>query len=282
MLRKIALLFVLLSSISLSAEQSESKSVLLAILARNKAHVLPKFLSCIDALEYDKSAITIYVDTNNNDDETEEMLEAWQQKNRSLYKDILFKKHHVEGLPQTGPHDWGQHPERFSVLARIRNESLRKAQELQTDFYFVVDCDNFIIPQTLQVLVDKDKPIIAPMLKAIPKPNDPYTNFFAAVSENGYFKSHPEYGEILKRQKIGTFKVPLVHCTYLIKTEYLDRLSYIDGTSDYEFAIFSREARKNGVDQYICNEQDFGTLVHMPEEATMEEEKAAIAQWVSG
>jgi hypothetical protein len=283
MLKRFSFLFALLLTISAlfyvqGHMKPKSKSVLLTVLARNKSHVLPKFLKCIDELEYDKSAITVYINTNNNEDDTENLLESWREKNKSLYKDIIFENHHVESLSQTTPHQWT--PERFSVLGKIRNQSLQKAQELKTDYYFVVDCDNFITPCTLQTLIEKDKPIIAPMLKSVPLPNDPYSNFFADISENGYYKDHPEYWQILNRSKVGTFKVPVAHCTYLIKTEYIDRLTYDDGTHDYEFVIFSRVARKNGVDQYICNEKEFGTLVHLVGEPTLEQEKQAIAHLV--
>ena len=44
------------------------------------------------------------------------------------------------------------------------------------------------------------------------------------------------------RQKVGTFQEPVVHRhPILIKGEFIDKLTYVDGTDDYEFVI-SREA----------------------------------------
>ena len=48
--------------------------ILLAILARNKEHVLPDYLNCIYNQTYNKKLITIYINTNNNCDATEQIL----------------------------------------------------------------------------------------------------------------------------------------------------------------------------------------------------------------
>lgn len=250
--------------------KKNNKTVFLAILARNKAHVLPKFLHTIDSLDYDKRLITIYINTNNNIDNTKRILKKWAANNLNKYRSIIFESHNVTANLNHLPHDWTK--EKFSVLAKIRNKSLALAKEHNCDYYFVVDCDNFIKPETLSYLINKEKPIIAPMLRALPDQNDIYSNFFAAVNRWGYCKSSPKYHDIVRKKEIGTFKVPVVHCTYLIDCKYIDKLSYEDKTSNYEFVIFSRSARKHRVDQYICNERDFGTLIHMPEETLLEEE----------
>ena len=45
-----------------------------------------------------------------------------------------------------------------------------------------------------------------------------------------------------------------MHCTYLIKTECLDRLNYLDGTNAMEFVVISRMARKNGISSFAMKE----------------------------
>lgn len=256
-------------------QQCDAK-VLLAILARNKAHVLTAYLQCIENLDYEKKKIGIYINTNNNTDNTKEILKDWMKKNEKKYRFIYFEnKEYNKDLPNS-PHDWTK--ERFKILGNIRNKSLQKAKEYDSDYYFVVDCDNFIVPSTLKDLIEKDKPIIAPMLISIPEKNDAYSNFFCDVTESGYYKNHPKYLEILNREETGTFKVPVVHCTYLIKSEYLDILNYVDDTDHHEFVIFSKIARKNNIDQYICNEKNFGYLLHWKNDRlTLQEEKKNIA-----
>jgi hypothetical protein len=256
-----------------------NKTVLLAILARNKAHVLPYFLQCIDKLQYNKKLITVYINTNNNTDETEKILSEWAASKKPEYKEIVFESHEVEALNPTNPHDWT--PVRFKVLGAIRNKSMSQAKVYGCDYYFVVDCDNFINPCSLKELVKKDKPIIAPMLRAIPNAQDWYSNFFCDISPNGYYKAHPDYGKILHKEMVGTFEEPVVHCTYLVRTDCIDKLTYVDGTNDYEFVIFSRSARNSNVKQFLCNEQDFGVLLHPPDTSTLHEEAKIMTDWLA-
>lgn len=261
------------------ANDLPNKTVLIAILARNKAHVLPHYLRCLDALEYNKKLITIYINTNNNDDDTQKILEEWAMSKKADYKDIVFESHKVEALASGNPHDWT--PVRFKVLGTIRNKSMQQAKNYNCDYYFVVDCDNFINPCTLKELVQKDKPIIAPMLRAIPNKQDWYSNFFCDISSSGYYKNHPDYLKILLKEKVGTFQEPVVHCTYLVRTDCIDKLTYVDGTDDYEFVIFSRSARNSDIGQFICNEKDFGVLLHPADTSTLQEEAKIMQDWLA-
>jgi hypothetical protein len=256
---------------NLNIEKKLDKTVLVAILARNKAHVLLKFLKCIEDLDYDKKLIGIYINTNNNIDNTTEILQNWMKKNENKYRFFVYENFNVKKKLSNDPHAWG--PGRFKVLAKIRNKSLKKTKEFNCDYYFVVDCDNFINPCTLKELIKKNKPIIAPMLLPIPAKNSFYSNFFYAVTKSGYYKNDPAYYKIFSKSKKGTFKVPVVHCTYLIDSKYIDKLNYVDRTNHHEFIIFSKNARKNNVDQYICNEKIFGTLLKFNGQVTLEEEK---------
>ena len=277
--RQLLCLFLILSCGPLLSQEKgdEGKTVLLAILAKDKAHVLKRYLNCIDNLDYNKKLITVYVNTNNNQDETATMLAAWVKENRGKYNKIIFKNYQLENIEQRNPHDWT--PARFKVLAQIREASLKKAKQYKCDYYFVVDCDNFIEPCTLKDMIAKNKPIIAPMLKPIPVPGDVYSNFFWDITENGYYKKADPYFDFLDRKFTGTVKVPVVHCTYLIDAKVIDKLGYIDGSPDYEFVIFSRIARKSGIDQYICNEKYYGCLVHCCDDLTLKEEVEIVRRW---
>jgi Anp1 protein len=278
---KYVLGFLLLLSSSIYSQsleqqpQVDDKKVFLTILARNKAHLIPYYLKTIENLDYDKKKIAVYINTNDNSDATEELLLDWMKKHTKDYATIIYEKNDYR-IDGNKPHDWNS--EKLKVLAKIRNKSFRLAKEIGADYYFVVDCDNFIVPSTLKDLMAKDKPIIAPLLVSIPESNDISSNFFYAVDENGYWKNDPEYYSILNCKKQGTFKVPVVHCTYLIKSEFLDKLNYDSGTGEWEFIVLSRNARQNGIDQYICNEKKFGTNIHFKEKISLEEEKQRIKE----
>ena len=98
-------------------ESSEDKTVLLAILARNKEHTLPHFLNCIDNLEYDKKKIVVYINTNNNQDSTKELLESWVKKNEKEYALVEFETHEIDEMESTRPHEWTA--ERFKTLSNL-------------------------------------------------------------------------------------------------------------------------------------------------------------------
>lgn len=226
---------------------AESETVFLSILAQNKEHFLPRYLSSIERLDYDKKKITIYINTDNNQDETEEVLTAWANEHESEYNSIIFEND-------------------------TKNKNLQMAKESGCDFYFTVDCDVFLIPSTLKILMKKDKPIIAPFLYRIPEKEDFVINSWFDVDERGYFIQHPLQWELYDQKKRGTFEASLVHSVYLIKSEFLDRLSYVDDTGDQEFIVFSRFARENGVEQYICNEEDFGVQFAFFDKIDLDEE----------
>ncbi len=54
--------------------------------------------------------------------------------------------------------------------------------------------------------------------------------------------------------------MPVVHCTYLVRTDVIPLLNYQDGTDRHEYVIFSDSARKSNVVQYIDNRQIYGYM----------------------
>jgi hypothetical protein len=233
--------------------------VLVAILAKQKAMFLPLYLKCIEQLDYPKSAIHLHVRTNNNTDDTEKILREWLGRVGSLYASVEFNTQDVpERVELYGVHEWN--PVRFKVMGRLRDTSLHRAAERGCQFYFVADVDNFIRPGTLKELVALNLPIVAPLLR-MPSPNDPYSNFHAAIDEKGYYKEVPHYHVLLHRRIRGVIEVPVVHCTYLVQAESIERLTYQDQTDRYEYLIFSDMARTQGITQYLDNRSIYGYIL---------------------
>jgi len=246
-MKKIILALLIFSS-SFAEEQ---KTVFLAAFARENALILPRFLKCLEKLDHDKKAMTLYIHIGKSEDQTEEIIRNWVDMHRPLYHEILLDH-------------WIDHedPDGLGYGRKTRQRALEACLDRGEDYFFHLDSQCLIAPGTLKILIEKNKPIIAPMLRAIPEFNDPFSNFFAKASETGYYQDDPMYWMILNEVKIGTFPVPVVHTTYLVQKEVLPNLSYEDFTDEYEFIIFSRNARKNHVSQYICNEEPFGVLFH--------------------
>jgi hypothetical protein len=232
--------------------------ILVAILAKQKEEFLPLYLECIEALDYPKSSIVLYIRTNNNTDGTERILREWLERVGVLYAGVELDADDVaDPIEHFGAHEWNA--QRFSVLARIRHLSLQRALGWRCDFYFVADVDNFVRPCTLHELVALNLPIVAPFLRSVGS-GFLYSNYHAAVDADGYFRACDQYDWVLSRAVSGVLEVPVVHCTYLIRSDVLDDLTYEDATARHEYVIFSERARQINVPQYLDNRQVYGYI----------------------
>jgi glycosyltransferase involved in cell wall biosynthesis len=248
----------LLPQRSLHSRVKGSPRVMLAILAKQKELALPLYLDCIEVLEYPKSSIALYIRTNNNTDKTEQILRDWMARVGHLYHSVEFDASNVtEKVEQFREHEWNA--TRFSVLGRLRNLSMSRAIELECDYYFVADIDNFIRPATLRELVALDLPIASPFLRSI-TPGEYYSNYHAEVDANGYYRNCDQYHWILNRHIRGVVEVPVVHCTYLIRVDVIPQLTYEDSTGRHEYVVFSDSARKASIPQYFDNRQIYGYI----------------------
>lgn len=233
--------------------------VFVAILAKQKEIVLPYWLECLYALDYPKDRIVLYVRSNNNTDATESILRGWIAKHGKEYRDVYEVYDDVDvPVEKYGVHEWNE--ERFSVLARIRQDSIELAQELGTAFYFVCDVDNFILPHTLKSLVQWNVGVVAPMLTCVDTRSSMYSNYHNVVDGAGYFQDNPAYYEIHSRRVRGLLDIDLVHCTYLIRRDVLPSVSYLDDSGRYEYVIFSDNLRTKKIPQYLDNSQEYGVL----------------------
>jgi hypothetical protein len=250
-------------------------NVFIAVLAKQKELVLPFFLKTLENLDYPKNNIFLYVRTNNNTDNTESILKNWLNVNSNKYMGINFDSSNVDvPVEKYDIHEWNK--ERFTVLGKIRQDSINAAIDSNCDFYFVIDVDNFIFPNTLKKLIELDQPIVAPLLryaiasKDMPDPQGAqdlgptgaryYSNYHYQVDDFGWFIAHDLYYKVLYREVKGLIECPCVHCTYLIKKEYLSKLKYLDDTERYEYMVFSKSAMANGIKQYLDNRQVYGVL----------------------
>ena len=101
------------------------------------------------------------------------------------------------------------------------------------------------------------------MLRHVEYPANVYSNWHEGITFNGYCDYHPAYALVLARDVLatGVHKVPVVHCTYLVKKDAIPKLSYLaDTTGRHEYVIFSETARANNVAQFLDNRDDYGVI----------------------
>lgn len=232
--------------------------VTVAILAKDKSHVLPLYLELLQNQTYPASQIKLYVRTNNNNDDTAAVLERWLESVKDRYSEIHYDASSVEEPVQNySPHDWNDL--KLRVLCRLRQESVEWARARGTH-YFVADCDNFIVPDTLETLLKTGMPVVGPFLRNGDDQTGYYSNYHFVTDENGYYRYSPYYYDIYNRVVRGLIDVEVVHCTYLVRREVLDRVNYIDGSARYDYVIFSDTLRKAGIPQYLDNRRVYGKL----------------------
>lgn len=230
-------------------------AIVVAILAKNKEIFLPLYLSCIYQQTYPKKQIHLYIRTNDNTDATPDLLTQFIEKYGAEYGSIYYNADPIsERLKTYKEHEWNT--ERFSILGKIRQDSIEYAKQMQAD-YFVVDCDNFIRPQTLEKMFKlRELGIVAPMLKT----DYNYSNYHSAVDANGYYIPDPDYLNIRYWHKKGVYAVKVVHCVYFIHQDYLKDICYDDHSCRYEYVIFSDTLRKKKIEQYLDNREDYGVI----------------------
>jgi hypothetical protein len=275
MLFAVQLLFVLLRSLPHSFAPAKKvvasttthpqPLVFTAVLAKQKAVLLPDWLHNLDVCDYPKERMIVYIRANDCTDGTDQILQKWANRERSAYYHIIEDYSPArQSVAKYGVHEWNS--ERFKVLGEIRDTSIALATQHNAEFYWVVDVDNFILPSTLSVMVKLNLPIVAPLLHYAEgtAPEDAthttYSNYHNVATQNGYFQSNEDYMRIWSRSVRGLIECDVVHCTYLIRGDVMPRMRYVDGSDRYEYVSFSDNCRKQNIPQYLDNRQVYGYL----------------------
>ena len=251
--------------------------VLVHVLAKDKEPVMQFYLDCLAAQDYPKDRITLYIRTNNNNDKTAWIINDWLNKNERNYKEVIYDARDIdEPVHMESPHGWTE--QRLCVIRRLRDAGLGMARDRNADFYFTSDVDNFIVPSTLRKLVELNLPAVAPLLRyAIDKTekaensraaNWMYSTFTNKVNEWGDTQhgapehTFPEgYFDILHRLNVGVHPVELIHATYLLSRDVVDRISYQNGSwGGFDYIIFAYNLRQAGIQQYLDNREVYGYM----------------------
>ena len=233
--------------------------VFVAILAKQKEKMLPAWLDSLSKWDYPKDRMILYVRSNNNTDKTEAILKKWIEANRKWYRLVVEDYRDIDVPVQDyGVHEWN--PTRFKALGAIREKSVECAWQSEAEFYWVVDVDNFVKPDTLRKMVGHNLPVVAPLLRMADPEQPAYSNYHLLANVRGYFLDDMRYYQVLKQEITGHIICDVVHCTYLIRRDVFEDIRYIDGTDDYEYVIFSRVLRALNIPQYLDNTEIYGWL----------------------
>jgi len=246
-----------------TCRQTALPTVMIAILGQQKESALPLYLQCIEALDYPKQQLSVYIQTYGDTKRGTHILQSWVQRVAADYARV-----EMAGSPVIEPKSNGEHPAMSGVL----EAGLKKAVAWQCDYYFVVDTDIFIRPPTLSALVKLNLPIVAPFLKHV-DPRNPYSNYHYDVDINGYYQDCEEYYWLHSQRIKGINEVKVVHGCYLLQRELIPKLSYDDGSGRSEYVMFSDSIRRHHIPQYFDNREIYGYL-------TLGEDPMLVRTWI--
>ncbi|XP_053953383.1 glycosyltransferase 25 family member [Anastrepha ludens] len=195
----------------------EPPTVVVALLVRNKAHILPLFLTYLERLNYPKQQMALWIRSDHNSDTSTELLQLWLDHVADSYHSVDFvhddsvQRHQNESTAN----DWPA--ERFHHLIQLKEAALIYAKKIWADYIFFLDADVLLThPDSLIHLTSLRLPIVAPMLLS----EGLYSNFWCGMTPDYYYQRTDEYQEIYNVNKEGVFPVPMVHSAVLIRMNY--------------------------------------------------------------
>ncbi|KAB0392852.1 hypothetical protein E2I00_000007, partial [Balaenoptera physalus] len=88
-------------------------------------------------------------------------------------------------------------------------------QDRGCTYYFSVDADVALTePKTLQLLIEQNKNVIAPLMT---RHGRLWSNFWGTLSADGYYARSEDYVDIVQGRRVGVWNVPYISNIYLIK-----------------------------------------------------------------
>uniref|UniRef100_A0A9J8AMX4 Procollagen-lysine,2-oxoglutarate 5-dioxygenase 1 n=2 Tax=Cyprinus carpio TaxID=7962 RepID=A0A9J8AMX4_CYPCA len=134
---------------------------------------------------------------------------------------------------------------------------------IDCEYFFSIDVDVVLKNEdTLRILIELNKPFIAPMMT---KPGRLWTNFWGALSADGYYARSEDYVDIVQGHRVGLWNVPYVSHIFLIKADALrtdlkDPDLFESATLDPDMAFCSK-VRNKGVFMFVTNMHTYGRVL---------------------
>lgn len=216
--------------------------ILMAIFINVPTPFLDEFFQKIRALKYPKTKIDIFIHNNKNfhSKQVQEFVDSATDEYRTI-KLVTF----AEGLSE----------------GEARNNGVDYCNKINCQYYFSVDSDVHIdYPLTLKMLIQQNRPIIAPMVF---KAGKLWSNFWGELTSEGFYARSDDYIEIVKYKRYGAWNVPFIANIYLIHGDKLrgeNKPTFTIQGLDPDMAMCA-SFRDKGNFMYVDNQDDFGHLV---------------------
>jgi len=224
-----------------SLQVEDYPTVFLAVFVEHPTAFLEDCLKLIADLEYPKNKIDVFIHYSVEFHESH--VSAFVSANRALYRSIS-----VHG-PSGGMSD-----------SEARNRALSDCRKKGDDYYFNVDGDIQIEnTRTLHLLIQQNRSVISPL---VGRPGKTWSNFWGAITEDGFYRRSPDYMEIIKGLRVGLWNVPYMRGIYLVNGRHLPSLTgaYSPSSNADSDMSFCEKLRKLFIFMYVDNRVYYGHM----------------------
>ncbi|KAL3994436.1 2OG-Fe(II) oxygenase family protein [Acanthocheilonema viteae] len=233
-------------SITMDLEKIGLPKIFLSIIISKPVPFIREFFENIEKLTYANDKIDLYVYCNQlfMEKEVSHFVENGKGRYRWLFYD--------DSTTEMGERE-------------ARAFSLKQSLELGSDYLIMIDGDVHLNKSEALLLMvhtmkEKNLEILAPLIR---EPQKLFTNFWGAISSNGYYARSDNYLNIIDRKEVGIWNVPFIGSILVIAKGKLAPLSnayYYDEKLDPDMS-FCSFARDEGHFLYLDNSHYYGFLV---------------------
>ncbi|CAL9694186.1 unnamed protein product [Knipowitschia caucasica] len=185
-----------------------------------------------------------------------------------IHNNVVFHEKHVDRF-------WQRHKDVFPDAVIVGPEENLLEDQARTmgveackkdpscDYYFSIDSDVALTNEdTLRLLIQENRAVVAPVLS---KHGKLWSNFWGALSPEGFYSRSEDYIEIVQAKRVGVWNVPYLTQVYLVQASMLrSKLNQVQLFTDPDLdsdMVFCRSVRDQGVFMYVSNRDEFGRLV---------------------
>lgn len=136
--------------------------ILIAAPVRDREYHLPRYLQCLQDVNYPKEQIGFYFLVNDSSDSSLELLQDFKHEVGEEYRSCEIEEWNLGTVKDERKHN--VRTKVYAALAKLRNRVLEKFEESDYDYLFSVDSDIYVKPQILARLVAHDKAFVAAMI----------------------------------------------------------------------------------------------------------------------
>ncbi|EJW87992.1 procollagen-lysine [Wuchereria bancrofti] len=231
---------------TMNLEKIELPRLFLSVVISKPIPFIREFFENIKSLAYADEKIDLYVYCNQNFLEKE--TSGFVEDVKGRYQSLLYD----DSTTELGERE-------------ARAFSLKQSLALGDDYLIMIDGDVHLNNSEALLLMihtvkEKNSEILAPL---VGQPHKLFTNFWGAISSNGYYARSENYLDIIDHKEVGIWNVPFINSILIIAKEKLASLSnayYYNDKLDPDMS-FCSFARDKGHFLYLDNSYHYGFLV---------------------